>query len=210
MGCGYRHLVRRLGTKFTRAWGHSLLNNSFHAFPLLPTEIRLQIWSLAYFSEPPRLVALRTKPHDENHSEENTFCPRYSPSPAPAVVNICHEARAEARRQARTAGHIVRLHVRCQGSLRTECIEEFYFRFEIDISYLPPDSHLAHFDDSAEVGILPHFRRAVDYDATVLQNMAITRVEIAPTRRQEFVAYSTRVSNLVLGYWCSGRNTGDW
>jgi hypothetical protein len=139
----------------------------------LPEELRLEIWALAYFSEPPRLVCLRTRPHDESH-KENMFCPRYSPTPRPTVVNICGEARAEAHYQARRAGHLVRLN---HGPLFLAPTEEFYFRFETDILYLPlDDKHVKHFDDSPEVGLLRHFRRAVDCDTSPLRNIAITKV----------------------------------
>jgi hypothetical protein len=145
----------------------------------LPKEIRLQIWSLLYFSQPPRLVALRTMPHDQAHDEQ-TFCPRYSPTPAPTAVDICHESRAEACYQAHKAGHIVQLH---QGQLGAASsglarfTEEFYFRFETDILYLPlEDVHVKHFDDSPEVGLLRHFRCSLNCDATLLRNIAITQV----------------------------------
>jgi hypothetical protein len=146
----------------------------------LPKEIRLQIWLLVYFAQSPRLVALRTKSHDEAH-DETTFCPRYSPTPAPTAVNICHESRGEAYYQARKAGHVIRLH---QGRLFNVAsdtpgrfTEEFYFRFEIDILYLPlEDSRVKHFDDSPENGLLRHFRFSVDCDATLLRNIAVTQV----------------------------------
>jgi hypothetical protein len=146
----------------------------------LPKEIRLQIWSLVYFAQSPRLVALRTKSHDEAH-DENIFCPRYSPTPAPIAVNVCHESRDEAYYQARKAGHIIRLH---QGRLFGVALdkpgrftEEFYFRFETDILYLPlEDSRVKHFDDSPENGLLRHFRFSVDCDATLLRNIAVTQV----------------------------------
>ncbi|KAH7092943.1 hypothetical protein FB567DRAFT_159033 [Paraphoma chrysanthemicola] len=144
----------------------------------LPKELRLHIWSLAYFAEPPRLVALRTKPHNQDHDEQ-TFCPRYSPSPAPVVVNVCHEARTEASYQARKAGHIVCLqHGPSHRSTleNLQSIEDFYFRFETDILYLPLEgAHVQHFDDSPEVGLLHHFGIA-DCDASRLRNIAIGKV----------------------------------
>lgn len=55
--------------------------------------------------------------------------------------------------------------------------EEYCFRFDTDILYLPlDDQHVKHFDDSPEVGLLSHFRKAVDCDTSKLQNIAITRV----------------------------------
>jgi hypothetical protein len=98
---------------------------------VLPKELRLMVWALAYFNEPPRLVALETKPHDEDHDEYH-FCPRYSPSPAPTVVNICQESRAEARYQAIKAGHIVELPTGVPGHNS----DKFYFRIDTDILLL--------------------------------------------------------------------------
>jgi hypothetical protein len=146
-------------------------------FTSLPKELRLQIWALAYFAEPPRLVALQTKPHDESHGKD-FFCPRYSPSPAPTIVNVCHEARAEAHFQAEKAGHLVRHHVGLfPATPEAEYTEEYYFRFDTDILYIPlADPHTAHFDDSPEVGFLPHFRRAIGCDPSTLRNVAITKV----------------------------------
>lgn len=144
----------------------------------LPKELRLYIWQLTYLFQPPRLVELRTRSHDGEHGED-TFCPRYSPSLAPTVINICHEARTEAHYQARKAGHIVRLHHDpiSVASEQVEYTAEFYFRFETDILYLPlEDRDVKHFDDSPENGLLPHFRRATDCDASLLRKIAITSV----------------------------------
>jgi hypothetical protein len=147
------------------------------ALASLPKEIRLEIWALAYFAQSPRLVALRTKSHARHY--DNNFCPRYSPSPAPTVVNVCQEARAEAHYQARKAGHIVRLH---HGQLivpapEAQLTEEFYFRFDTDILYLPlEDINVKHFDDSPEVGFLRHFQVAVGCDPTRLRKIAVTKV----------------------------------
>jgi hypothetical protein len=146
---------------------------------VLPKELRLQIWSLVYFSQPPRLVALRTKSHDEAH-DESTFCPRYSPTPAPIAVDICRESRTEASYQARKAGHIIRLyqeHCGVASNTSLKITEEFYFRFDTDILYLPlEDAGVKHFDDSPEVGLLRHFRVSVDSNAAVLRTIAVTQV----------------------------------
>ncbi|KAF1911110.1 hypothetical protein BDU57DRAFT_552342 [Ampelomyces quisqualis] len=148
------------------------------ALASLPKEIRLEIWSLAYFAQPPRLVALRTKSHERHY--DNNFCPRYSPSPAPTVVNVCKEARAEAHYQARKAGHMVQLRhgpLTVAAPEEAQFTEEFYFRFETDILYLPlEDINVKHFDDSPEVGFLRHFRAAVGCDPLQLRKIAVTKV----------------------------------
>ncbi|KAF1845356.1 uncharacterized protein K460DRAFT_284499 [Cucurbitaria berberidis CBS 394.84] len=140
---------------------------------VLPKEIRLQLWAHAYFSQPPRLVALATRPHHEDHKEDS-FCPRYSPSPAPTVVNICQEARAEAHYQALKVGHVVTLPYDNEPNYTSEA---FYFRFETDILYLPLEGpHVKHYDDSPEVGLLAHFREAIGCTPTLLRNIAIEKV----------------------------------
>lgn len=137
----------------------------------LPKEIRLQVWGLIYFNEPPRLVTLRTKPHDEHHAED-TFCPRYSPTTAPTVVNLCQEARAEARYQAQRAGHLIHL----PSTLDSQC-SEFYFRTSVDILFIDLEhSPNKHFDDSPDCGLLAHFHEAIGCDATLLKNIAITQI----------------------------------
>ncbi|RMZ67646.1 hypothetical protein GMOD_00001603 [Pyrenophora seminiperda CCB06] len=145
---------------------------------LLPKEIRLQIWALAYLNEPPRLVALETKPHDEDH-DEACFCPRYSPSPAPLMVNLCHEARAEAHYQALKEKHIVELPCGVAGTNSSE----FYFRIDTDILLLQLEGPRAkHYDDSPEVGLLSHFSNATGCDAKMLQNVAVTKVILSGFR----------------------------
>lgn len=163
----------------TSTWGRFLASTTpapVHppdmSMQLLPKELRLQIWALAYYNEPPRLVALETNPHDEDHDETH-FCPRYSPSPAPVTVNLCHESREEARYQAVKANHI--LQVPCSNS-DTGC-GEFYFRIDTDILLLQLEgTRVKHYDDSPEVGLLAHFSHATGCDPQELQKVAITKV----------------------------------
>ncbi|KAJ8115425.1 hypothetical protein OPT61_g2926 [Boeremia exigua] len=137
----------------------------------LPKEIRLQIWSLLYFDEPPRLVTLRSKPHDDQHAED-IFCPRYSPTPAPAVVNICHEARAEVEHQARRSKSLIHL-----PSPLDQKPAEFYFRHETDLLFIDLETGMnKHFDDSPDAGLLAHFLEAAGCDATLLRKIVITQV----------------------------------
>lgn len=140
----------------------------------LPKEIRLQIWSLAYFSQAPRLIAIETHQHDESH-EEDIFCPRYSRTPAPTVFNICQESRAEAHFRALKAGHVVKL----PYAAGQHFFADFYFRWDVDILCLQTEGpRTGHFDDSQEVGLLPHFRTASASMPTerTLRNVAITNV----------------------------------
>jgi hypothetical protein len=143
----------------------------------LPKELRLQIWSLSYLSHPPRLVTLRTLPHNEHHPESD-FCPRYSPTPAPTVVNICREARAEAEYEARRRGDLISLPSRLgPASQAVACAgPEFYFRLDTDILFIDLESGGKHFDDSPESGLLAHFLAASPCDASTLRKIAITQV----------------------------------
>ncbi|EMD93312.1 hypothetical protein COCC4DRAFT_132796 [Bipolaris maydis ATCC 48331] len=142
------------------------------AISLLPKELRLQIWANVYLNEPPRLVALETKPHDEGHDEQH-FCPRYCPSPAPIAVNLCQESRTEALYQATKANHIVHLPA---GQAGTSC-DDFYFRMDTDILLLQLHGpRVKHYDDSPEVGLLAHFLLATGCHPTKLRTIAITKV----------------------------------
>jgi len=148
----------------------------------LPKELRLQIWSLSYLSHPPRLVTLRTLPHNEHHPE-STPCPRYSPTPAPTVVNICREARAEAEYEARRRGQLISLpsplgnaSEASQASLAACAAPEFYFRLDTDMLFIDLESGAKHFDDSPDSGLLAHFLSASNCDASQLRNIAITQV----------------------------------
>lgn len=137
----------------------------------LPKEIRLSIWALAYFNEPPRLVTLRTKPHDDHHAED-VFCPRYSSTAAPTVVNICRESRFEAEYQARRAKHLIYL-----PSPLDPMPAEFYFRLDTDVLFIDLEYGInKHFDDSPDCGLLAHFLEANGCDATNLKNIAITQI----------------------------------
>lgn len=146
------------------------------SFTLLPKEIRLHIWSFVYSTEPPRLVALKTREHNENH-DTTIFCPRYvQTSPVPTIVNVCHEARAEAYHQAQKAGHLVKLPYGSPSD-PIERFTEFIFRFDTDILYLPlEDADSKHADDSPDNGLLAHFRAAVNCDPSRLRNIAVTKV----------------------------------
>ncbi|KAI4677192.1 uncharacterized protein J4E88_007000 [Alternaria novae-zelandiae] len=171
---------------------------------LLPKELRLQVWSLAYHNEPPRLVALETKPHAESHDETH-FCPRYSPSPAPTVVNICHESREEARYQAIKADHIVELPSDIPGAGGGE----FYFRIDTDVLLIQLEGkRVKHYDDSPEVGLLAHFRRATGCNPEQLQKVAVTKVILNGFRDgslsnvlREFPAISHMVMMLTEDIW---------
>lgn len=137
----------------------------------LPKEIRLQIWAYVYFDEPARTVLLRTKAHDDQHAED-VFCPRYSPTPPPAVVNICREAREEAAYHARRNGALIHFPTPLDPKPA-----EFYFRLDTDILFIDLDSgNNKHFDDSPHVGLLAHFLKAGGCDATSLKKVVITQV----------------------------------
>jgi len=81
--------------------------SQFAVFPELPIELRLKIWAFCYLlSQPPRIVEVRTRDHDNCPSHEG-FCPRYSPTRKHPLVNTCHESRAVARSEALKAGHLI-------------------------------------------------------------------------------------------------------
>jgi 2EXR family len=73
--------------------------------PKLNHDVRLIIWRALYAAQSPRIVEIRCQ-HDCSKKHKD-WCPRYSRSPPPVVVNVCQESRHEAQRVARRAGHLV-------------------------------------------------------------------------------------------------------
>ncbi|PQE28246.1 hypothetical protein CJF32_00010659 [Rutstroemia sp. NJR-2017a WRK4] len=98
----------------------------------LSLEIRLAIWGLVYFTTPARIVEVQTAEHDHYSQPHDIWCPRYSPSTVPPVVNVCREARDEARRLARLSGHLLFL-----GTSSPD----IYFNPAIDTLYIPDDKN---------------------------------------------------------------------
>jgi hypothetical protein len=98
----------------------------------LSLEIRLAIWGLLYLTTPARIVEVQTAEHDHYSQPHNLWCPRYSPSPAPLVVNVCREARNEARRLAQLAGHLLFPEIHSP---------DIYFNPAIDNLYIPNDKN---------------------------------------------------------------------
>ncbi|XPS92131.1 hypothetical protein M3J09_001537 [Ascochyta lentis] len=138
---------------------------------ILPKEIRLQIWSLVYFNEPPRFVTLITESHDEHHTED-VFCPRFSPTAPPVVVNVCRESRLEAEFQALRTCHVIHL----PSPLDPKCLD-FYFRIDTDVLFIDLEHGInKHFDDSPDCGLLPHFLEAAGCDTSLLKKVAITQI----------------------------------
>ncbi|KAF4125569.1 hypothetical protein GMORB2_0813 [Geosmithia morbida] len=64
---------------------------AFHYFPRLPAELRALIWDM---TAEPRIVEVHLRP-DPHHTEGTHL---YSPTPAPAMVQACHESREHAAR----------------------------------------------------------------------------------------------------------------
>jgi hypothetical protein len=116
--------------------------------PKLNEDVRRLLWTLLYRDEPPRLVEVQTAKHDCHHGVH--YCPRFSPSPRPTVVNICREARDEANRIARIAGHII-----FDTHFATSPI---YFKREIDTLYVPNEKD-NWIRDFYPPGILTQFKR---------------------------------------------------
>lgn len=110
-------------------------------------------------------------PHDEHHTE-SIFCPRYSPTPVPAVVNICRESRAEAEYEARRQNHLISL-----PSPLAPKLYEFYFRLDTDVLFIDLETgENKHFDDSPDAGLLAHVLEARGCDASQLKKIAITQI----------------------------------
>jgi hypothetical protein len=129
---------------------------------VIPLEIRLRIWALVYVTQGPRLVEVRTAEHDHYLGPHLRWCPRYSPSPPPTVVNVCREARAEAHKIAERAGHLI-------FDMGTGA-PKIYFNPEIDTLYVPNEKHYWIRDWGPE-GILTELK--CSYSPESLRSLAI-------------------------------------
>jgi 2EXR family len=98
-------------------------------FTLFSAELRLIIWHLIYDLQMPRLVEVQTAPH-ENCNSHRGFCPRFSPSPSPIIVNICQESRRVAFEIATTSNHLF---------FSTPSSPPIFFNPEIDTLYVPDE-----------------------------------------------------------------------
>src|SRR6187402_1867975 len=67
--------------------------DTFHPFPRLPKEIRIEIWKLHLVTMPPRtLTVLSYPPARWTHELQHFF----SPDPVPPLLHVSQEARMEA------------------------------------------------------------------------------------------------------------------
>ncbi|KAK0668696.1 hypothetical protein QBC41DRAFT_118932 [Cercophora samala] len=112
--------------------------DEFHLFPLLPAELRLQIWR---FSLPPRVVVL---------AQSSPYSPTSftSPTPPPTLLSVCHESRQESLRSLVLLPQV-----------------NTYFHPGTDILYYPrPVSPLGYFSPSPPAICLDLITKvAVDY-----------------------------------------------
>lgn len=136
--------------------------------PKLHREIRLMIWTQLYQDQDARLVEIRSIKDCDNHDGP---CPRYSPTPPPAVVNICHEARSDALQIARQAGHL--LFFDTQPDL-----SPIYFNPAIDTLYVRNEKSV-WIRDFRPVGILTQLYQ-VHWHSGQLRSLAI---ELEPVNR---------------------------
>jgi hypothetical protein len=121
-------------------------------------DVRLIIWRELYYLQSPRIVEVRTQEHSDCSNHES-WCPRYSPSPSPTVVNVCHEAREEAQNVAQKAGHL--LFTTGPDS------PAIYFNPEIDTLYVPNEKEY-WIRDWDRCGILTQVRKERPMDINVL------------------------------------------
>lgn len=103
------------------------------------TELRLQIWRHAVVLQKPRVVELCTVPHEkcDNLSHGGGFCPRFSPSPAPVLVNVCRESRQVVYERAETEGWLfLNLNQEQPDSESKSSEKKIVFNPEIDTLYV--------------------------------------------------------------------------
>lgn len=100
----------------------------------LSLELRQAIWAFFYTTQDVCVVEVRTAKHD-HYSQDHDWCPRFSPSPRPIIVNLGHEARSIGYDAARCAGHLIFQNT--QGT----CTSDIYFNPEIDTLFVRNDKN---------------------------------------------------------------------
>ncbi|KAK0101169.1 hypothetical protein ONS95_012850 [Cadophora gregata] len=136
----------------------------------LSLELRQAIWELVYTTQDARVVEVSTAEHS-HHSQEHDWCPRFSPSPRPTMVNICHEARCIAHDVAQRAGHLI-----FQGTQDTYA-SDIYFNPEIDTLFVRNDKYYWIRDWGSE-GILTQMWKMHDPD-----RLRFLAIELEPLTR---------------------------
>jgi hypothetical protein len=122
----------------------------FHLFPLLPTELRLQIWTTFLLTPCTITIIQSQNPH-------NRFLPRFSNSSGPpALLSINHEARSAA------------LSLQLQGKL--ECVftsenTKLYFNPAIDILYFNAEVSPYHFINDVSLSDVLRIKRLAVRDS---------------------------------------------
>lgn len=135
----------------------------------LNVEVQLMIWAYLYAAGPKRIVEVRTAKHKSGKSHRKGWFTRYSPTPAPLVVNTCNEARNEAKRTALKAGHIL------FATKQPKSLHPIYFDPAIDTLYVRNEKE--HWMRGRS-GIMAQLQRA--WNPQLLRELAI---EIDPVER---------------------------
>ena len=100
----------------------------------LSLELRQAIWALVYGTQVARVVEVATTEHTPCNSDHD-WCPRFSPSPRPVLVNVCHEARSTAHNIAQRVGHLIFPPAQDTGTT------DIYFNPEIDTLFVRNDKN---------------------------------------------------------------------
>lgn len=95
----------------------------FTFFPKLPIELRCKIWAIAFDSKARRVVEIRFESDIGSFSKSDWTPNFWSPSPAPALVNVCQEAREVANKKARKIGQLL--------------FNKIFFDPTLDVLYVP-------------------------------------------------------------------------
>ncbi|RAK99189.1 2EXR domain-containing protein [Aspergillus ibericus CBS 121593] len=199
---------------------------SFHPFPSLPTELRLQIWR--YSMQRPRLIRVRLLPAEAQGATEKYRVVINGRSVLSKLLHVNHESREAAL-------EFYRVHIPCEFRVDSNTTTPmprgtFYFNPEYDIlgigarfpvrnTLLEFLHHLKHIHDPRRVGLLNLAMDINDLNANDLHTLDPTDGNISPPVRQSFTetlmqlrevffVEVARAGRQIVG-WHSGLLTSD-
>lgn len=180
---------------------NTYIKNNQPLFPLfsnLAVELRLKIWSYAFINRAPQIVAVSTLKHDCADHKHIGWCPRYSSSPPPAVVNVCHESRQIAYEEAVKIGQLHFIPESNQAIESTTKPPGIIFNPNADILYIPSrDTSFSLFTDLAPASILLQVRRTPALHP--LRSLAVNlRPHINPLRRPYDIAIIRSLEEIIF------------
>jgi hypothetical protein len=139
--------------------GTAVNGDQTHGIFTLPLEIRQILWELMLDNESPRIVELK---HCDESPDE---CKITSPTPVPAVVNICYESREYIHRLCKKKYNLL--------YTGTPMIDAIYFNREKDPLLISPEAFSCHWSNPDGQPCESIFTQGVGIRQHTIQRLAV-------------------------------------